>query len=256
MFSKHHSTRPFFPSSATIKILGYSSNNSENSNSKPIPNKVEDIFNIDMAGPTNCSIKVTFRPKNYLNVGDEIKLNARLSSPDGELEAVFYVKIEKTHQNIQKQSGREKNANLKLPDIIKIVRDEKKGWVKSESREPWVLEEWDESNIIHIIEDNGIIEAIAINMSSHVFKKYRSKMDDNSEKKIKTLEDQYITQIYIHALFVHMSLLKGYNNGNESKYKQDQDISKISSEMFKYYGQPLLYLGPTKELLSLIPESE
>ena len=249
--------RPNEKGELLLKILGYSSNDSENSNSKPIPNKIEDVFNVDVAGPTNCSIKITFRPKNYLNVGDEIKLNARLSSPDGYLEVLFYVKIEKSHQNTQKQNRKEKNTGLELPKIIKIVKDEKKGWIKAESKELWNnLEKWDESNIIHIIEDNEFIEAIAINMSSHVFKKYISKMGANNEKKIRTLEDQYITQIYIHALFVYMSLLKGYNNENESKYKQDQDVSKVSSEMFKHYGQPLLYLGSTKELLSSILEPE
>lgn len=52
-----------------------------------------DVFEVNQSGPNDGSIKLTLKPKDNLSVGDEIKLNAKLISPDGDMESIFYVKI-------------------------------------------------------------------------------------------------------------------------------------------------------------------
>lgn len=84
--------RPKEKGELEIAVLGIKSNDSQGGD-KGRPSKIEDIFNVTKTGPTENSIKITFEPKETLNAGDEIALNARLSSPSGDLESIFWVRV-------------------------------------------------------------------------------------------------------------------------------------------------------------------
>ena len=105
--------RPQEKGGLQIQILGgRSDNESEGGTEAGKPNEVEDYFEVTQSGPKDGSIKLTLKPLEDLSVGEEIELNARLTSPDGDMESIFYVKIvDPQNKKRKKQVKNPKNQN-------------------------------------------------------------------------------------------------------------------------------------------------
>ena len=217
-------------------------------------NKVTDIFEVNQSGPSDGSIKLTLKPKDNISVGDEIELNAKLTSPDGDMESIFYVKI----VNPQKQENTQTKKEPKrpeLPQLIKITKQNDGNW-QQDNGEIWSEDDWDGSSIIHIItgeeDEKNIVSAIAINMDSYSLVKYLSKNKAKTEIEIDYLKNQYISKIYLHGLFLYSILdkLKSQQDDQE-KYKNDNQNSEVLlSQIFKNYGDVLIHLDTNKEILN------
>lgn len=222
------------------------------------PNKVEDFFEVNQSGPSGGSIKLTLKPRKELSVGDEIELNAKLTSPDGDMESTFYVKIidpkKQEKKNVEKEPEKPE-----LPKIIRILKDkDSDGWKQGNGNTWDEVEEWDEKNIIHIIPaeegESKIVSAIAINMDSHSLRKYLSKNNAKSEKDINYLQSQYISKIYLHGLFLYSILdkLKSKNNSEDKYLNDNQSSEDLLAQIFKNYSDVLIHLDMNKEVLDLI----
>lgn len=240
---------------------GQDINDSDNPNpgASPKPNKVEDFFEVSQSGPTDGAIKLTLKPRNELNVGDEIALNARLTSPDGDMESIFYVKIIDPQKQEKKPSKKEPEKP-DLPKLIKIIKEN--GVWKQDNGKQWNEEGWDEDSIIHIIpaaeNERKVVSAIAINMDSYSLKKYVSKNKAKSEKEIEYLTDQYISKIYLHGLFLYSILDKlKLQQDSDAKYAPDSQISEdLVAEIFKRYSDVLIHLDTNREILDLYNDDE
>ena len=140
-------------------------------NPDPNPNKVTDIFEVNHSSPTDGSIKLTLKPQQDLSVGDEIELKARLTSPSGDMESIFYVKIidSKMHE---KSPTKKEPEKPELPKIIKITKKDDNTWQQDNGEDWREVDDWDENSIIHVLadEEQKIVSAIAINMDSHSLK--------------------------------------------------------------------------------------
>ncbi len=232
--------RPNDQGELILKILGYNSNSLQNLKPQSSPNKVEDFFNTTITGPDDHSIKITLEPTQKLNIGDSIQINAKLSSPEGDLESVFYVRI--TKQGITKLQKPKRPQNFNPPTLIKVSKKDGK-WVKDGDKE-WNEEGWGDNSIIHIIASENKVDAIAINLSSHILIKYISKKSKDP-KHLEAIKNQYILQIYLHGLFL-------FNSIEKNKKSQDKDSAEFVSNIFKSYGEALLYLNSNEEFLKLI----
>ena len=189
-----------------------------------------------------------------LCVGDEIKLNARLSSPVGDLKVVFYVRIDKKGDEKKKKNNVEKENNTNLPLLIKINKRDDDKWINMKTNKVWEEEGWDEDSIIYIIEDHNekghlTIEAIAINLGSNVLRRFISKNKAKNEQQIKFIRDRYITQIYLHGLFLYHSIRQTKEKPDK---KENLNISELVSNCFKKYGEALMYINFNEELLKHI----
>ena len=248
--------RPYEKGDLLIHILGSQDNNeSTDGTEKGKPNKVEDIFEVKKSGPSNSSIKLTLEPKSDLEVGDEIKLNARLTSPDGDMESIFYVKIIDPKKQEKKPTKKEPEKP-ELPKLIKITKDDNSHW-QQDNNEAWAEENWDENSIIHIIpaeEEKKIVSAIAINMDSYSLKKYLSKNKPTTEEEIDYLKNQYISKIYLHGLFLYSILdkLKSQENSHEKYTNDNQSSEDLLAQIFKNYGEVLIHLDTNKAILDSI----
>ena len=234
-----------------MKILGYKRGSQEQPRSNGMPKEIKDIFEVDMTSPQNHSIQVTFRPRDDICVGDEIKLNARLTSPDGDLEVIFYIRIDKKGDDKKQKNNIEKENNTSFPTLIEINKGDGDKWVNVKTDEIWPREGWDENSVIDFIEDNNekghlIVEAIAINLGSNVLKKFISKNKAKNEQQIKLLRDRYIAQIYLHGLFLYHSISQ---TKEKTEKKDDLNISELVSNCFKKYGEALIYVNFDEELL-------
>ena len=180
--------RPKDKGELVLEILKHGANKGQGG--KPgLPNTVQEIFEVTKVGPTDQAIKVVFEPKKDLAVGDEVEINAKLTSPSGDLESIFWIKIvnPQVETNENKKEAKEDFPNLPLP--IKVFENPPNATDKS-----WKDYEWTGENVVKIIKasgevkDNIPIEAIAINMDSNALKKYFSKFKNANPEQIRVAE--------------------------------------------------------------------
>lgn len=245
-----------------IHVLGgQDENDSEGGTEQGKPNKVEDSFEVNQSGPSDGSIKLTLKPREELSVGDEIALNAKLTSPDGDMESIFYVKIidrqKQENKNVEKEPERPE-----LPQLIKISKDkDSDGW-KQNNGQTWEVEGWDEKSIIHVFpaeeSEKKIVSAIAINMGSYSLQKYLSQNNAKSEKRIDYLKNQYISKIYLHGLFLYSILDKLQSQKNQKdKYRNENQSSEdLLAQIFENYSDVLIHLDVNKEALDSLDGGE
>ena len=243
----------------TIEILQYKRNGSSSPKTRSIPKHIEDIFEVEQTGPTNNSIKVTFGPKKEVQVDDEIYLNAKLSSPEADLEAAFTIRIEKNIEKSKKNNGQKNDLNMPLPKIIKIYKQNEK-WmkkIKEGTEELWddMPEDWNEQSVIHFVEDgdergNNVISAIHINMNSYALKRSISNNKAENEDQVNLVSNDYISRIYIHGLFLYYSV--SISNKQKEEKSNKHDIGKLVSDIFKNYGESLMYINSNKEIIKNI----
>jgi hypothetical protein len=234
--------RPHQQGKFQIQILGPLNNDITGGTEKGKPKKVEDVFNVTVSGPTNNSIKVTFEPKDNLSVGDEIELNARLSSPGGDLESTFYVRI----VDPQKQQDKPREEKATPPALPRPVRVFEKA--ESENDVTWKLYGWTGNDIVKVIsggESENVVEAIAINMDSFVVKRYLSRNRVNTENGIKFIKDKFFASVYLHSLFLY-AIFDKLNKTSETEY----DVEELIPVIMKPYSSFLLYANTDDTVLS------
>jgi len=241
--------RPKDKGALIIQILTHGVK-SKNGSKNGLPTEVADLFEVIKAGPTDNSIRVTFAPKNNVEIGDEFEVNAKLTSPDGDLECMFYIKIidsQKEPENKKTEKNKKDSPSLPMP--IKVF--EKNETDALEQYATWDKYGWTGEDIVLVIEGNKIesgmipIEGIAINMDSYVLKRYLSKNQLNEEKQIKFVKDKYFLQVYLHSLFLYSILSKMEKNASSPDEGAVEKISKI----FKVYAPFLLSVENSEAIL-------
>ena len=71
------------------------------------PGEVTDLFEVNRVGPYEGSIKLRIKPTTEINIGDEIQISAELTSPDGDKECIFWIKIGPKNEKEEKQVDKE-----------------------------------------------------------------------------------------------------------------------------------------------------
>ncbi len=222
-----------------ISILDFNENDSTGGNDST-PSVPEDVFNVTRSGPTDNSIKITFEPKENLSVGDQIKINARLSSPDGDLESVFWIKISEKQTASPKKKDPKKDKSLAPPKPIRVYKNG-----ENEDDLTWSAYGWDGNDIVRIItgevsDGNVAVEAIAVNMDSYQLTKYLSKLRNPSQKDIAQVKNKYFLSIYLHSLFLY-GILTHMNRDEGVEFTLDSE--EVLPVLFKPYSTFLLRFG-------------
>ena len=208
------------------------------------PKKVEDVFDVTVAGPTDSAIKVTFEPREKLSVGDEAQLNARLSSPDGALESIFYIKIIDP-QKPQNEDKKDKPTPPALPKPIRVYEKAIDG-----ADATWDKFNWTGDDVVRVIlpsnQKDFVVDAIAINMDCFVLKRYISKQRINNEQGIKYAKDKFFSSVYLHTLFLYGILDKLDKAQEEKRF----DLEEVLPNLMKAYSSFLLYANTDDGILS------
>ncbi len=238
-------------------VLDHGPNEAEGGDAPGAPKEIEDYFQVVKSSPQDGTIRVNLQPKNILNVGDELKMQADLTTvekPDEPLQVVFYVKIEKLMEKDPKPKEPEV-PQIGLPRMELVYKDGSDGVMTWKRMEDNGIP-FDGEDIMATLTDDetGELETIFINMDSYLLKSYKSKF--GSEEQLKLADNKYASQVYFHTLFLYSILKqKNYNisvtsDGHEEKTLEIEDVLK---ELFKSsYGEFLLKFGGTEELMSVI----
>jgi hypothetical protein len=215
----------------------------------PKPNHVEDVIEVTREGPSDGVIRITFEPKSDLSVGDEMKLSARLTSPSGDLESIFWVKIVEPQKEEKKQER--KLDNPALPKLIRVFEKPELPDEKS-----WQDYNFTGEDVIKIVNSDesgqeNLLEGIAVNMDSFVVKRHISRNRIVNQEQIRQVRDKYCMTSYLHALFLYAILDK---LSKSDVYKVEYEVADYIRDVLKPYGSVLLSLDTNEAIMSSLVE--
>ena len=237
-----------------LYVLNHGPNVIEGGNDLGEPKKIEEFFEVVKSNPHDGTIRVNLHPKDALKVGNELKIKANLSSvivPEGALQTIFYVKIEKMREKEPKPEEPEV-PQIGLPELVLVYKDERQG-VKTWKDVGDLGLSFDELEVMApLTNEKDELEKILVNMDSSLLKTYKSKLD--GDEALRVADNKYVSQVYFHTLFLY-SILKqrNYNYSLSDESHTEKALEEVLQDLFKSsYGEFLLRFGGTKELMEAI----
>ena len=239
-----------------LLVLKHGPNEAKGGDAPGAPKEIEDCFQVVKSSPQDGTIRINLQPKSTLNVGDELEIQANLTTvekPDEPLQVIFHVKIEKKKEKEPKPNEPEV-PQIGLPRMELVYKEVSGGvttWDKMEENNI----PFDGFDIMATLSnDEDELETIFINMDSHLLKSYKSKFD--GEEQLKVADNKYVSQVYFHTLFLY-SILKqrnlNYSEVSESNQEKNIEMEDVLKDLFKSsYGEFLLKFGGTEELMSVL----
>lgn len=220
----------------------------------PLPNDVNDVFNIVKSSPRDGTMRLRLKPTKEVQVGDAVTISATLSGPDGPFQENVLVKIvdrEKAKKRDAKGTD-EPEQELGLPKLIRVAKEKRRG------HETWnTLEdsniEMNHDVIVHPETDGDVLTRIYVNMDSSVLLNHRSSL--RSQDQIEMADKRYISSVYFHTLFLYTitqnrkyKIQREGDNGHEGEV----DVQEYLSDLFRHhYAEFLLNfeMGPLMNAL-------
>jgi hypothetical protein len=187
-----------------------------------------------------------------LKVGDEIEISAALGGPK-DLECRFWLKVvapQPKPKEVKKDEPKEELPGL--PGYVLAYKDDPQTpnsttWDKLAEASVAM----DFEDVMHpLVNGDGNLEKIFINMDSRVLRNYFSKQSSLSVENKELAEKKYISSVYFHTIFL-FSITKN------RKYELKQgdkpiDVSDYLKDVFSsYYGEFLLNFGSEQLMASL-----
>lgn len=195
--------------------------------------KTEEILNVNVVGPNEGCIRLRVKPKDKLPIGEKIPIDIEMSSPNGPLQLVANIVVDKPHGN-SKEKETKKKKEYSLPDLIEVYKKQPNNGNKENIYKYWDDYSWNETDICKLLEssrENQLVDAIAINMDSLELDKFiRSKK--LTGKRIEMAQRTYKTSIYLISLVFYYEL--------HQKLKLEEKKEEYSSERMNYEPSELV----------------
>ena len=232
------------PGELIISILGPSDNENEGGDSLGTPKDIDTLFNVSKSSPSKGKIRVNMQPTDNMDVGESVTIKASLTSPDGDLDQMFIVKIsdkkKNDPKNIEKQQKPESIGLPKLQEVFQGSVDGKLCWNNLEEKNI----EFDYKSVMYPLVEGDKLDTIFINMDSRILKSYKSKL--KTEEQITTADRRYLSAVYFHTIFLYM-ITKNRNylikKSGQTPNDRDEDVElpDYLVDLFNtYYSEFLL----------------
>ena len=245
------------PGELQIGLLGPGSTDVPGGDAPGLPRKIEEFFDVVKSSPINGRIRVLVRPTDQLLVGDAMKIKATLTSPGGDLEEIFYVKISQPEKKRQpsKKKNEEPDNQLGLPKMRLVARDATKGEMTWEQLEAIGIS-MNHDEVVYPFVDDNVLETIYINMDSRVLLSHHSKL--KGQEAIETINRRYISAVYYHTLFLY-SISKNRRFGivqhkNGDDRHDTVELNDFLADLFQNYYAQFLIDFDTQDLVAILEE--
>ncbi|MCY3769057.1 MAG: hypothetical protein OXG56_06820 [Gammaproteobacteria bacterium] len=245
------------PGELVLSVLGPSDNDNSGGDKPGRPKDINDIFNISKSSPSKGTIRVNMQPTGVLNVGDSVTVKASLTSPNGDLEQIFIVKIsdkqKNNPQNVKKKTDPESIGLPKLQEVFRTSVEDKKCWGDLESEGI----DFDYQSVMYPLVEGDKLDTIFINMDGKILKSYKSKL--KTEEQIVTADRRYLSAVYFHTIFLYM-ITKNRNyvikrmGENANDRDEDVELSEYLVDIFNTYYSEFLLNFEMSALLEALSE--
>ena len=226
-----------------IALLEPTLNNTEHEVLPSEPRNVETLLNVVRSSPRDGSIRVLVKPTEEVKVGDAIKIQASLSSPERTLEQIFMVRIATPEKKkTDPKKGDQPDNRLGLPQLHMVYKDEGRGsltWDKLEEKGI----QMDHDVVVYPLVEGDTLSDVYINMDSTALLSHRANL--TKEEAIATAEKRYVSAVYFHTLFLY-TITKNRKYGivqqkGEEAGDEGIDVTDYISDLFStFYAQFLL----------------
>ena len=237
-----------------IGLLEVASNDTGGGNRPGEPTSVETVLNVVKSSPRDGNIRVVVKPTESVKVGDAIKLQATLSSPERSLEQVFMVRIgEPDKKTNDPKKGDQPDKRLGLPQLYMVYKDESRGKPTWDSLEGTGIS-MNHDVVVYPLVEGDTLSTVYINMDSNALLSHRSKL--TKEEAIATAEKRYVSAVYFHTLFLY-TITKNRKFGivqqkEEEAVEESVEVTDYISDLFgTFYAQFLLNFD-TQELIAAL----
>ncbi len=248
----HYFDRIQDPGELQIGLLDVSADENGGGDRPGLPRQLDTILNVVTSGPQDGTIRIRMKATEELRVGDAVRLEVSLSSPERELSQIFLVKIvEPTKKPKALKKGDEPDTGLGLPKLVMVYKDESRG------KPTWYsLEEigisMNHDIVVHSFVDGNKLSNIYINMDSKVLLTHRAKL--TKAEAIDVAEKRYMSAVYFHTLFLY-TITRNRNYGivqQHSEKDESIEVNDYISDLFgTFYAQFLLNFD-TQELIAAL----
>ncbi len=251
------------PGELKVGILKIKATETKGGNATGTPKEITEVFNVNTSSPNKGTIRINLNPKDELKVGDAVQLKVSLTSPTGDFDEIFWVKIadpQKPKEKTPKLEG--DNEPLGLPRMVFAYKS-KEG--KDASAVSWddveqaTSLEIDYKTVMVPEAEGENLNSIFINMDSAVLKNFMSKYKNPNAEQITIANRKFYTAVYFHTLFLY-TITK--NRGYQIKQKQDNtdrfedvDVAQYLKDLFDhYYSTFILNFGGMDEMMQGIAD--
>ncbi|HOW70458.1 MAG TPA: hypothetical protein PKY77_07650 [Phycisphaerae bacterium] len=192
---------------------------------------VSSVLNIRRSSPDNGTIKLHLSPTEAVNVGDAVRVKVTLTSPNGDFEQGFWVKVRdpKKPPKDRPDTKDETNRDLGLP-AYKLVASAptEEGWLSWDNASE-LGAEMDHTVVMHPVAEGDTLRTILINMDSSVWLNYRSSLGSSpTPEQLQVGQRKYIASVYFHTLFLYIIMkTRGYQIQRE---RRDGDPEQVGIE--------------------------
>ena len=247
------------PGDMQVGLLGIKHNETGGGDQPRHGKQIEDLLNVNTESPKDGIIKISFSPKEDIQVGEEMQIKVTLDGAGQKFDQVFWVKIgdkEKQKEKVKKDEETDL-PEMGLPDLILVYENNPEGkedikiWSEMEEG---TGEQMDWDTVMFPLVKGDTLEGIYINIDSRVLKNFKAKEKNISEQQMEIADKKYISSVYFHTLFLYTITRK--NNFRIYKEvennQEDIDLGTYLRSLFdNFYSEFILNFGVNELMASL-----
>ncbi|MBM3252633.1 MAG: hypothetical protein FJZ16_00075 [Candidatus Omnitrophica bacterium] len=206
----------------------------------------EDVFDVNVVGPTQGEIKLRIKTKKELPVGTTVTVNIELSSPGGPHTLTAFVKIDNPIKEA-KEEEIESRLTYRLPEIIEIYREKKEDrdtptWNDKDYN--WCGE--DICKIWQSSDEKSLVDAVAINMDADALHDYIRKRK-LTDRQIENTTRLYRIGVYLISLIIYFQI----------SHREDiENKEELVSYLMKGVGKIIIHVVINEEIIKEIEKEE
>jgi hypothetical protein len=245
--------RPEDPGDLQVSILQFR-RSGELPGAPPGPvDRPDRLFDIRKSSPKEGTIRIGLGPTDDLKTGDELEIQTKLGGPE-DLECRFWVKMvdpQQKPEEVKKEEPKEEPPGL--PDYVLVYKE-----ASPDDPDARTWEKLGESGVVMDFEvvmhpmmnGEGNLERIFINMDSRALRNHFSKQGSLSVESKELAEKKYISSVYFHTIFL-FSITKS-RKYELKQSDRDVDVGDYLKDVFSsYYADFLLNFGSEQLMASL-----
>jgi hypothetical protein len=239
------------PGDMRISLIGLKRGDGAGGNAPGEQTGLSDLLNVRKASPSDGTIRIVLNPTKEAKVDDLIQIRAELDGQGVEYEQCFWVRIvdEEKPKEPTKKEEETKQENFGLPQPKLVYQEKKEGFVSWEDCGNGGIE-MDYNTVVHPVVTGEQLEAIYINMDSHVLKSHKGHIKSITEEQIKLADKKYISSVYFHTLFL-FAIAKS-RNYSVKQGENEKDLTDFLKDVFSSaYSEFLLNFGTEQLMASL-----
>lgn len=240
--------RPTDSGEFILQVLQYGSNGQGHGHPPIVPNEVSEIFEVSRVGPYDGSIKLRLKPLDKLKVGDEAKFSAKLTSPEGDKECIFRIKIGPKKEKEAKPV--EQDTNYSLPRIIHVFKnvnpDLPNAMTWDDTDFNWTGE--DVAKLYPSGSEKSMIDAVAVNMDAFSLAQY-IRSNRITGNRVEAVKRVYEVGVFLTSIFLYSEVKK-----NQADWKIIEP-DEVVSNLMKGYSKVILYLLMNEQLIKEVEEN-